>query len=136
MSSEQRAPSQTPINRLYVNIADIRGAVTDANLSTVSWASASVGSTNVPGLLSTPGSAILRDMGKTVYLPAGSTASNTSTMLRKVQLLVPGVANGVAGPDGTTNGASDYLTGYIQIGGMTYGGSSGAPNHARVARLN
>jgi hypothetical protein len=76
-------------------------------------------------------------MGKTVYLPAGSTASNTSTMLRKVQLLVPGVANGVAGPDATANsGASDYLTGYIQIGGMTYGGSSGGVNQARVARLN
>jgi hypothetical protein len=136
MSSESRAPSQIPTNKLYVNIASVVGAVTDSNLSTVSWAGATVAGLTVAGLLSTPGSAILRDMGKTVYLPAGSTAANTSTMLRKVQLLVPGVANGVAGPDGTTNGASDYLTGYIQIGGMTYGGSSGAPNHAKVARLN
>jgi hypothetical protein len=151
MSSESRAPSQNPVNKLYINIASILSTVTDANLSTVSWnnsaAIGAIGSANVTiaGLLSTPGAAVLRDMGKTVYLPAGSTAANTSTMLRKVQLLVPGNINGIAGDSGLTGaGAGDYLTGYIQIGGMTYGGAgagtsaSNATNTglAKVARLN
>lgn len=122
-----------PANKLYVNIGTLVSSITDANLSTVTWQGATVGnSLSVLGLLSTPGSAVLRDMGKTVYLPANSTSAVTSTMLRKVQLLVPGVPAGI---DGTGAGTStDYLTGYIQIGGMTYGG--GAPQGAKVARLN
>ncbi len=144
MSSESRAPSQNPVNKLYINIASILSTVTDANLSTVSWNnSAAAGTGIVAGLLSTPGAAVLRDMGKVVYLPAGSTAANTSTMLRKVQLLVPGNINGIAGDNGLTGGG-DYLTGYIQIGGMTYGGAGAGTSAnnavntglAKVARLN
>jgi hypothetical protein len=135
MSSEHRAPAQMPANKLYVNIASIVSSIVDTNLSTVAWADDSIGSITIPGLLSTPGAAVLRDMGKTVYLPAGSTSASVSTVLRKVQLVAPGTAGGVAGEVNMTGaGAGDYLTGYIQLGGMTYGGGNGVPT--RVARLN
>jgi hypothetical protein len=123
MSSEHRAPAQIPANKLYVNIADIRTSIVDENLSTVSWASNSLA-----GGLSTVGAAVLRDMGKTVYLPLGSTAASVSTVLRKVQLVAPAVG-GVA-----SNAQDEYYTGYIQLGGMTYGGGNGVPT--KVARLN
>lgn len=128
MSSEHREPSQIPTNKLYVNLGDIRSTVYDQNFSTVAWN----GATDATTLLQTAGSAVLRDMGKTVYLPAGSTSATTSTMLRKVQLLVPTAPAGVAG--GNTGSTTDYFTGYIQLGGMTYGGGNGTAT--RVARLN
>lgn len=125
MSSEHRAPAQIPANKLYVNIADISDGIVDENLSTVSW----VGN-SLAGGLSTVGAAVLRDMGKTVYLPAGSTAASVSTVLRKVQLVAPAPAvGGVA-----SNAEGEYFTGYIQLGGMTYGGGNGVPT--KVARLN
>jgi hypothetical protein len=131
MSSEHRAPSQVPANKLYVNIASIVSSIVDTNLSSVAWCTETVNGVSVPGLLSTTGSAVLRDMGKTVYLPAGSTAASVSTVLRKVQLVAPGSAGGVAGAAGTS---TEFLTGYIQLGGLTYGGGNGVP--AKVARLN
>ncbi len=122
MSSEHRAPSQVPANKLYVNIAAIQSSIYQEDGVTRSpWV---VGAGPV-GQLSTPGSAILRDMGKTVYLPAGSTAAVQSTVLRKVQLVT---STSVGGDDPV------YLTGYIEIGGMTYGGGNGVA--AKVARLN
>jgi hypothetical protein len=133
MSSEHRAPSQVPANKLYVNVGSIVSSITDVSLSTVQWSDDTIGGVSVPGLLSTAGSAILRDMGKTVYLPAGRTSANVSTVLRKVQLIVPGVNVG-GDVDTTGAGAGDYLTGYIQMGGLTYGGGNGT--FAKVARLN
>ena len=139
MTSLQSAYSQIPSNKLYVNVGSIVSSITDSNLSTVAW--------GVPlrilGLLSTPGAAILRDMGKTIYLPSPTAVpvgavAGISTVLRKVQL-VP--TNGVStlGSYGTggsyaVGGVPDYYTGYIQLGGLTYGGGNGSA--ARVARLH
>jgi hypothetical protein len=131
MSSVDRAPAQIPANKLYVNIAAIQSSIVDTNLSTVSW----VTSLPIVGQLSTAGAAVLRDMGKTVYLPspyAGSAAiGSQSTVLRKVQLVsaAPAGYYGTGGAD-----ANEYFTGYISLGGQTFGGGNGTP--ARVARLN
>ena len=136
MTSLQSAYSQIPSNKLYVNVGSIVSSITDSNLSTVAW--------GVPlrilGLLSTPGAAILRDMGKTIYLPTPTVVPvgavpGISTVLRKVQLVPTGAA-GTYGTGGAyaVGGVPDYYTGYIQLGGLTYGGGNGSA--ARVARLN
>ncbi len=90
--------------------------------------------------LESAGAAILRDMGKTVYLPgAGGSgqpgASNglQSTILRKIQL-VPSGTKGTFGTGGTAGTTSEYYTGYIDIGAQTYGGGNGVP--PKIARLN
>jgi len=140
MTSLQTAYSQIPSNKLYVGIGNnangLQSSITDSNLSTVAWV------TQI-GALSTAGAAILRDMGKTIYLPSPTAVpvgavAGISTVLRKVQL-VP--TNGVSslGSYGTggsyaVGGVPDYYTGYIQLGGLTYGGGNGSA--ARVARLN
>jgi hypothetical protein len=146
MSSEVRAPSQIPANKLYINVGSLLSTITDTNLSTVYWnnsaAAGPIGSANktIAGYLSTAGTAVLRDMGKTVYLP-GPTSATVSTVLRKVQLVVPNFPGGVTGDSGFTPagtmGAGDYFTGYIQLGGLTYGGGAGSgAGFAPVARLN
>ncbi len=129
MSSESRAPSQIPANKLYVNIAAIQSTIYDgtgiAAGNRVTWA----GESNATvGALSTQGAAVLRDMGKTVYLPATGAGPHYSTVLRKVQLVT---STSVGGDNTATSG---YYTGYIQMGGMTYGGGIGAATG--VARLN
>jgi hypothetical protein len=136
MTSLQTAYSQIPTNKLYVNVGSIVSSITDSNLSPVAWGVP----LSVLGLLSTPGAAILRDMGKTVYLPSPtavpvSAAGGISTVLRKVQL-VPSGALGSYGTGGaySTGAVPDFYTGYIQLGGLTYGGGNGSA--ARVARLN
>jgi hypothetical protein len=142
MTSLQSRYDQLPSNKLYVNIGAIQSTITDSNLSTVAWV------TGV-GALSTAGACILRDMGKTIYLPSPtqvpvSAVGGISTVLRKVQLIPSGTASGGGGAYGTggrgtnvsgSGGAiPDYYTGYIQLGGLTYGGGNGTS--ARVARLN
>ena len=81
----------------------------------VTWTGASAG---LEGQLSTLGGALFRDMGKTVYLPdptVPSSVGSQSTIMRKVQL--------VTGYYGTGNAAgSEHYTGYIKLGGQTYGG--------------
>ncbi len=124
MSSVERFSSQVPANKLYTNIASIASSIYDANLSTISWGTSVYGA----GDLSTTGAAVLRDMGKTVYLPTPGGASQ-STVLRKIQI-VP--ANGYYGTGGAD--ADNYLTGYVQIGGQTYGGGNGTIS--KVVRLN
>jgi hypothetical protein len=138
MTSLQSAYNQLPSNKLYVNIGAIQSTITDSNLSSVAWV------TGV-GALSTPGACILRDMGKTIYLPSPtqvpvSAVGGISTVLRKVQL-VPSGARGSYGTGGAGTNESgsggaipDYYTGYIQLGGLTYGGGNGTS--ANVARLN
>ncbi len=138
MTSLQSRYDQLPSNKLYVNLAGIQSTITDSNLSSVAWV------TSV-GALSTAGACILRDMGKTIYLPSPtivptSAVAGISTVLRKVQL-VPSGARGSFGTGGAgtnTSGSGgavpDYYTGYIQLGGLTYGGGNGTA--ARVARLN
>jgi len=138
MTSLQSRYDQLPSNKLYVNIGAIQSTITDSNLSTVAWV------TGV-GALSTAGACILRDMGKTIYLPSPTqvpvtAAGGISTVLRKVQL-VPSGSRGSYGTGGAGTNVSgsggaipDYYTGYIQLGGLTYGGGNGTA--ARVARLN
>ena len=137
MASLQSAYERIPSNKLYVNIGAIQSTITDVNLSSVAW----VTNLQALGLLSTAGSAVLRDMGKTVYLPSPTVVpvgavAGISTVLRKVQLVPSGALGsfGTGGTVGTVAGVPDYFTGYIQLGGMTYGGGIGAS--AAVARLN
>jgi hypothetical protein len=141
MTSLQSRYDQLPSNKLYVNLADIRSSISDSNLSSVAW----VLNLGAAGQLSTAGAAILRDMGKTIYLPSPtvvptSAVGGISTVLRKVQLVPSGAAGsyGTGGAGTNTSGSGgavpDYFTGYIQLGGLTYGGGNGTA--ARVARLN
>jgi hypothetical protein len=141
MTSLQSRYDQLPSNKLYVNLAAIQSSITDSNLSSVSW----VTNAGALGQLSTAGAAILRDMGKTIYLPSPtnvptSAVAGISTVLRKVQLVPSGGAGsygtGGAGTNSSGSGGAvpDYFTGYIQLGGLTYGGGNGTA--ARVARLN
>ena len=139
MTSVSARYSQVPANKLYINIADIRDQIVDANLNPVSWATTPpIG--YIAGVLSTPGAAVLRDMGKTVYVPSPvmNLVTPQSTILRKVQL-VPSAGFGTYGTGaGTGNaaagGAQEYYTGYIRLGAQTYGGGDGFPTG--VARLN
>ena len=125
MSSAQSEKNQVSANKLFINIANIATQIVDTNLSTVSWAAGITG-------LTTAGGAVLRDMGKTVYLPDPTTASSAgaqSTILRKIQL-VPSGTDGVYGTGAGTGaaaagGAQEYYTGYIRLGGQTYGGGTG-----------
>lgn len=127
MSSAVREPSQIPINKLYVNVAAIHSSIFDATgVTRAAWV------TGVPAL-ETAGSAVLRDMGKTLYLPNPSGASQ-STVMRKIQLVPSGTYGsfGTGGASGTEG--TEFYTGYISLGGQTYGGGDGSA--ARVARLN
>jgi len=140
MTSLQSRYDQLPSNKLYVNLASLTSSITDSNLSTVSWATAAAANYPALGLISTAGAAVLRDMGKTIYLPSPtrvpvSAVGGVSTVLRKVQL-VPSGALGSYGTGGSYSAGAvpDYFTGYIQLGGLTYGGGNGSA--ARVARLN
>ena len=128
MSSAIRESSQIPVNKLYINVGAVQSTIyqeASTILAPVSW----VTNAAVLGQLSTSGSAIFRDMGKTIYLGSGNGGASQSTILRKVQL----VTNAGTGTGAVTGDAS-YLTGYISLGGQTYGG--GDASAARVARLN
>jgi hypothetical protein len=137
MTSLQSAYAQIPSNKLYVNILDARSTITDSNLSTVFGAAGNA----FAAALATPGSVILRDMGKTIYLPSPTVVpvgavGGISTVLRKVQW-VPPTPSGIFGTGtsaGNVGGVPDFYTGYIQIGALTYGGGNGAP--VKFARLN
>ena len=131
-----------PANKLWVNIASIASSIVDSNNNLVSWALGSAGTTNnfALGLLSTPGQAVLRDMGTNVYLPSNivpTSVGGGSTILRGVQLVTTGT-NGYYGT-GTGSGAvpgsdTDYYTGYIRLNAATYAGGGGPPTP--VARIN
>jgi hypothetical protein len=140
MTSVQSAYSQIPSNKLYVNIVDARSTITDSNQSTLYGAAGAGLNNGLLGLLSTPGACVLRDMGKTIYLPSPTVVpvgavAGISTVLRKVQI-VPSVPLGSFGVGGSISagGVPDAFTGYIQIGALTYGGGNGAP--VKFARLN
>jgi hypothetical protein len=115
---------QFTANALYVNIASASNLIYDATGTRVAWG------TGTPALSNgiTTAGALFRDMGKTLYLPAPTTASAVgaqSTILRKIQL-VPSGANGYYGTGGAAGTVgTEFLTGYIQIGGQTYAGGAG-----------
>jgi hypothetical protein len=117
MSSVERIKSKISVNALYTNIMSVpSSAVFSEDGLEASWAS------NIEE--SPAGSVLLRDMGKTVYLPASTTPTSIgsqSTIMRKVQL--------VSGYHGTSGGdANGFYTGYIKLGGQTYGGGTGIPS--------
>ena len=124
MTSVLAAPAQVAANKLYVNI--IGGgaglsSITDTLGNPMPWVNSAAG-----GALSTAGAAILRDMGVNVYRPNPSVYNvlgSQSTIYRKVQL----VTQGNQGYYGTGSDANlAYYTGYICLGGQTYGGGNGA----------
>lgn len=128
--SVERAPSQMPINKLYINLAAIQSSIFQEDGTTkATW----VTDAAAVGALSTAFTAVLRDMGKTVYAGSAASGAEKSTLLRKVQLVLPNntATGGVAGAAGA---AGEFMTGYISLGGLTYGGGDGIP--AKVARLN
>ena len=125
MSSVLAAPAQIPANKLYVNFLNAASTITDTNGNLVPWLTVGSGSESYVALgqVSTPGAAILRDMGKNVYAPnptVPSAIGSQSTIYRKVQLVTQG-ANGYYG----TGGNVTYFTGYISLGAQTYGGGNG-----------
>ena len=135
--------SQLPQNKLYINLININSTIVDSNNVLVTWAvgNAAPGNNYALGLLSTPGSAVLRDMGKNVYLPdpnVNTAVGANSTILRRVQLVTNSSNLGYYGTgDNSTAVAgseNDFYCGYIRLGGQTYGGGTGVPTG--VARLN
>lgn len=122
MSSLQTTRKQISANALYINVGPIQSTIVDTGLSTVSWV------TQV-GALSTPGAVILRDMGKTVYVANAAGLSYQSTILRKVQLVPSGshgtYGTGAGSGNAAPGGPQEYYTGYIRLGGQTYGGGDG-----------
>ncbi len=137
MSSIERSPAQLPANKLYVNTASCISTIYKADgITPADWV--------LTKDVSTVGVAILRDMGKTVYLPAltsSSAGASLSTVLRKVQL----VTNSGVGTGADSNCApgevDEFFTGFIKLPGVTYGGGAGvlgtAPGSCtQVARLN
>ena len=133
MTSVTSAYSQIPSNKLYVNITAAQSSILTSSLTKASWV-------NSVGALSTAGTCILRDMGKTLYVPSPSivpvgAVPGISTVLRKVQL-VPNGTQGTHGVGGAYAGTeTDYFTGYIQLGGLQQGGGgNGAP--VSFVRLN
>ena len=144
MSSAGRYRSQIQPNKLWTNILSITSSIVDSNNVLVPWAylnNGTPGNNNyVVGLLSSPGAAVLRDMGKNVYLPdptVNTSVGSQSTILRRVQLVTSG-SNGYYGTGdsvGSVAGSeSDFYCGYIRLGGQTYAGGNGVPTP--VARLN
>lgn len=123
MSSAERAPRQiAPPNALYVALVSSGSLIFDnTGSNTPSWAQVST--------LVAPG-ALFRDMGRTLYVPAPTTPSVVgaqSTILKKVQLIPAGAAGyyGTGGSSNTANG-TEFFTGYIAVGGQTFGGGTGA----------
>jgi hypothetical protein len=134
--------NQIQPNKLYINLISLASTIVDSNNNLVTWALGGVSGTNntVLGLLSTPGTAVLRDMGKNVYIPdpnVTTAVGSQSTILRRVQLVTTGT-NGYYGTGDSASALagseSDYFCGYIRLGAQTYAGGTGVPSG--VARLN
>jgi hypothetical protein len=140
MTSIQSGYSQIPSNKLYINLISLASTIVDSNNNPVAWAQAGAGNAAL-GLLSTPGSAVLRDLGKNVYLPDPTLATSVgsqSTILRRVQLVTNGTVGGYFGTGDSAASVAgsdtDYYCGYVRLGGQTYAGGNGTPSG--VARLN
>jgi hypothetical protein len=124
-----------PPNKLWTNLAGIQSSIVDSNNNPAPWVVAPL----AQGLV-TPGGAVLRDMGRDIYLPnpnVPTAVGSQSSIFRRVQLVVSSIGGyygtgdvnvAVAGSD------TDYFTGYIRLGGQTYAGGGGPPTP--VARIN
>lgn len=142
MTSVSGNYNQVAPNALYINLVAAQSSIVDSNNVPVTWAllNSSAGANAALGLLSTPGSAVLRDMGRQNIRPdptIPTSVGGQSTILRKVQL----VTTGTNGYFGTGNNAgagagtnTDFYTGYIRLGGFTFGGGNGIASG--FARLN
>jgi len=148
MTSIGSGYAQVPSNKLYVNIGPVYfSSIYTSSLTTPSWITTTVGTgitatytSTISSVLNTAGSAVFRDLGKTLYVPYPSISSvgavpGISTVLRKVQLVPTGTLGtfGVGGPASGLD--TDYFTGYIQLGGLQQGGG-GNGVASKFARLN
>lgn len=133
MPSVGTAFNQVPPNSLYINLVGVQSSIVDSNNIPVAWV---VGF----GGLSTAGASLFRDMGVNLIRPdptIPTSVGGQSTLLRKVQLVTQTTAgyygtgdNALAGP----GAATDFYSGYIRLGGFTFGGGTGVPSG--LARLN
>jgi hypothetical protein len=80
-------------------------------------------------------------MGRTNVRPdptIPTSVGGQSTLLRKVQLVTVGPAGGYYGTGNSTlagaGSGTDFYTGYVRLGGFTFGGGNGVPSG--FARLN
>jgi len=135
--------NQIPANRLWTNILSITSTIVDSNNNLVTWLSPNGGTQSwvALGLTSTPGAAVLRDMGRNVYLPdpnVPTSVGGTSTILRRVQLVTVGT-NGYYGTGDSASSLAgsdtDFYTGYIRLGGQQQGGG-GTGVMSGFVRLN
>jgi hypothetical protein len=134
MTSVERYASQVPVNALYTNIVASQSSIFAADgLTKSAWV------VNV-GALSTVGAALFRDMGKTVYVPdptVPAAGGSQSTILRKVQLVTGYYGTGAASAGSAAAGGSgEYFTGYIKLGGQTYGGGGDPGGCGGFVRAN
>jgi hypothetical protein len=143
MSSAIRSKRQMEGNKLFINITSLASTIVDSNNILVPWLQGAVPGANYTllGLASTPGSLVLRDMGKLIYRPdptIPTAVGSQSTIYRRVQVVTSGGVGGYYGTgDGLPSGAgseSDYYCGFISLGAQTYAGGNGVPSG--VARLN
>jgi hypothetical protein len=143
MSSAIRSKRQMEGNKLFINITSLASTIVDSNNVLVPWLQGALPGANYTllGLASTPGSLVLRDMGKLIYRPdptIPTVVGSQSTVLRRVQVVTSGGVGGYYGTgDGLPSGAgseSDYYCGFISLGAQTYAGGNGVPSG--VARLN
>jgi len=134
MTSVSGGFNQVPANSLYINLVAVQSSIVDSNNNPVPWVVAY-------GALSTAGTVLFRDMGRTNVLPNPTTPTSVggqSTLLRRVQLVTVGSAGGYYGTGNSSIAGAgtntDFYTGYIRLGGFTFGGGSGIPSG--FARLN
>jgi hypothetical protein len=149
MTSVTSGYEQVPANKLYVNIGSVYfSSIYTSSMTTPTWLTGTASGTAITGvytstlssILNTAGSAIFRDLGKTLYVPSPNptpvgAVPGISTVLRKVQL-VPAGTLGTYGVGGPASGLeTDYFTGYIQLGGLQQGGG-GNGMLSKFVRLN
>jgi hypothetical protein len=133
MASVERNHRQVPVNALWTNLTAVNAnSVVDASRNPVSWY-ATGGTASFSNTGSAAGGVLLRDMGKNIYAPALTTPNAvgmTSSIYRKVQW-IPSAPMGFYGVGGaapaSATDSAPYFTGYIAIGGQTYGGGTGGP---------
>jgi len=143
MSSVTRFKKQVQPNALFINVTSVMSTIVDSNNVLVPWLQGAVPNANYAllGLASTPGSLVLRDMGKILLRPdpnVPTAVGSESTIYRRVQVVTSGGVGGYYGtgdslPSGTGS-ESDYYCGFISLGAQTYAGGNGIPTG--VARLN
>jgi hypothetical protein len=134
MTSVSGNYNQVPANALYINLVAVQSSIVDSNNNRVPWVTAFGG-------LSTVGTTVLRDMGRQVIQPdptIPTSVGGQSSIYRKVQLVTAGSASGYYGTGNSSSAGAgsgtDFYTGYIKLGGFTFGGGVGIPSG--FARLN